>query len=586
MATPSRYLEAPRRLRAFVRAHETSLVVLAAMIGTIGGLVVLAMSVAVAALHALLFNISITERLSSQPSIETLRAVLVPSLGGLLLGVALLLLLRWRPAREIDPIEANALHGGRMSFRGSVIVALQTTWSSGVGASVGLEAGYTQLASGLAASLGRGFHLRRADQRVMVGCGAAAAISGAFGAPLAGAFYAFELVIGGYTPASLTSVGVAAVAGYFVTHGFAELSLGISVGPVGDVVGRDLAIAALLGILAALFGILIMRGVALCETALAKTRLRPPLRPALGGLAVGLLALLTPQVMSSGHGALHFSGLVSMPLQIIAGVFVLKALASIVSLGSGFRGGLFFATLFMGALGGRLYAAGVDLVWPGLGLDPNVYAVIGMSALSASVIGGPLTMSFIALESTGNLWLTTVVLVAVMISTQITRELFGYSFATWRLHLRGETIRSAADVGWIRDLTVRRLMRPDVATVDAGIGIEDFRVKFPLGSKTQVVAVDATGRYVGLAVVAEAHAPDIDAARGLVDILHHRDVVLNPAMNIQEAIAVFDAAEAESLAVVEADGEHRPVGILTEAHAMRRYAEESDKRRREAIGEV
>jgi chloride channel protein, CIC family len=586
MATPSRYLEAPRRLRAFVRAHETSLVVLAAMIGTIGGLVVLAMSVAVAALHALLFNISITERLSSQPSVETLRAVLVPSLGGLLLGVALLLLLRWRPAREIDPIEANALHGGRMSFRGSVIVALQTTWSSGVGASVGLEAGYTQLASGLAASLGRGFHLRRADQRVMVGCGAAAAISGAFGAPLAGAFYAFELVIGGYTPASLTPVGVAAVAGYFVTHGFQELSLGISVGPVGDVVGRDLAVAALLGVLAALFGILIMRGVALCETGLAKTRLWPPLRPALGGLAVGLLALLTPQVMSSGHGALHFSGLVSMPLQIIAGVFALKALASIISLGSGFRGGLFFATLFMGALGGRLYAAGVDLVWPGLGLDPNVYAVIGMSALSASVIGGPLTMSFIALESTGNLWLTTVVLVAVMISTQITRELFGYSFATWRLHLRGETIRSAADVGWIRDLTVRRLMRPDVATIDAGIGIEEFRVKFPLGSKTQVVAVDATGRYIGLAVVAEAHAPDIDAARGLVGILHHRDVVLHPVMNIQEAIAVFDAAEAESLAVVEAGGERRPVGILTEAHAMRRYAEESDKRRREAIGEV
>jgi CIC family chloride channel protein len=319
---------------------------------------------------------------------------------------------------------------------------------------------------------------------------------------------------------------------------------------------------------------------------LAKTRLWPPLRPALGGLGVGLLALLTPQVMSSGHGALHFSGLVSMPLQVIAGVFVLKALASIVSLGSGFRGGLFFATLFMGALGGRLYAAGVDLVWPGLALDPNVYAVIGMSALSASVIGGPLTMSFIALESTGNLWLTTVVLVAVMISTQITRELFGYSFATWRLHLRGETIRSAADVGWIRDLTVRRLMRPDVATVDAGIGIKEFREKFPLGSKTQVVAVDPGGRYVGLALVAEAHAPDIEMAGGLVGILHHRNVVLHPVMNIREAIAVFDAAEAESLAVVESDGEHRPVGILTEAHAMRRYAEESDQRRREAIGEI
>jgi chloride channel protein, CIC family len=586
MLTTSRYLEAPVRLRAFVRAHETSLVVLAALVGTVSGWVVLAMSVAVAALHALLFNIDIRERLSSQFSIEPLRAVLVPSLGGLVLGLALLLLQRWRPAREIDPIEANALHGGRMSFRGSVIVALQTVWSSGVGASVGLEAGYTQLASGIAASLGRAFHLRRADQRIMVGCGAAAAIAGAFGAPLAGAFYAFELVIGGYTPASLTSVGVAAVAGYFVTHGFAALSLGISVGPVGDVLGRDLAVAALLGILAALFGIAIMRGVALCEELLTKSGLWLPLRPALGGLAVGLLALVTPHVMSSGHGALHFTSVVSMPLAMIATVFVLKALASVISLGSGFRGGLFFASLFLGALGGRLFAAGIDMIWPGLNLDPNVYAIVGMGALSASVIGGPLTMAFIALESTGDLWLTTAVLVAVIISSQITRELFGYSFATWRLHLRGETIRSAADVGWIRDLTVRRLMRPDVPTVNADMPIEEFRGKFPLGSKTQVVAVDDAGRYVGLALVADAHAPEIDAADGLKAILHYRDVVLYPVMNIQEAIAVFDAAEAESLVVVESGGEQRPIGILTEAHAMRRYAEESEQRRREAVGDI
>jgi chloride channel protein, CIC family len=585
MTTKSRYLEAPRRLRAFVRAHEISLVILAALIGTVSGAVVVVMSVAVAGLHALLFNISIRERLSSQLSIEPLRALLVPSLGGLVLGVAFLLIARWRPAREIDPIEANALHGGRMSFRGSVIVALQTIWSSGVGASVGLEAGYTQLASGLAASLGRGFHLRRADQRVMVGCGAAAAISGAFGAPLAGAFYAFELVIGGYTPASLTPVGVAAVAGYFVTHGFSALSLGIGIESFGDVRGRDLAIAALFGLLAGLFGIAIMRGVALCEALLARIRLWQPLRPALGGLAVGAMALLTPQVMSSGHGALHFTGIVSLPLAVIAGVFLLKALASIVSLGSGFRGGLFFATLLMGALGGRLFAEGFDAIVPGFHLEPSVYAVIGMSALSASVVGGPLTMSFIALESTGNLWLTTAVLVAVIISTLITRELFGYSFATWRLHLRGETIRSAADVGWIRDLTVGRLMRPDLTTVMANMKIAEFREKFPLGSKTQVVAVDSAGHYVGLALIAEAHAPDIDIDKGLISILHHREVVLHPAMNIQEAIAVFDAAEAETLVVVEAGGERSPVGVLSEAHAVRRYAEESEQRRREAVGD-
>ena len=141
MVTTARHLEAPQRLRAFVRAHETSLVILAALIGIVGGVVVVAMSVAVAALHAVLFDISIRERLSSQIRIDPWRALLVPTLGGLLLGLGFLVLARFRPAREIDPIEANALHGGRMSFRGSVIVALQTVWSSGVGASVGLEAG-------------------------------------------------------------------------------------------------------------------------------------------------------------------------------------------------------------------------------------------------------------------------------------------------------------------------------------------------------------------------------------------------------------------------------------------------------------
>src|ERR1700682_1843158 len=585
MVSTSFYLEAPRRLRAFVRAHETSLVALAALVGAMGGVVVVAMSAAVEGLHALLFNLEMGARLSSQISLDPWRALLVPSLGGLLLGIAVLLLLRWRPARAIDPIEANALHGGRMSFRGSVIVALQTVWSSGVGASVGLEAGYTQLASGLAASLGRAFHLRRADQRIMVGCGAAAAIAGAFGAPLAGAFYAFELVIGGYTPASLTPVGVAAVAGYFVTHGFAALSLGIGVGPVGDIRGRDLAIAALPGLRAALFGIVIMRGVALCETLLSKTGLWPPLRPALGGLAVGLLALLTPQVMSSGHGALHFAGIVSMPLAFIAAVFVLKAIASVISLGSGFRGGLFFATLLLGVLGGHLFAAGFDTIWPGLNLDPHVYAIVGMSALSASVIGGRAAMSLIALESPGNLWLTPAVLVAVIISTQITRELFGYSFATWRFHLRGETIRSAADVGWMRDLTVGSMMREDVQTVHASTTIGAFREEYPLGAMPYVVAVGENDCYVGRVLRPDAHPAEVSPDKPVKELLHYREDLLLPGMAVKEAVLAFDRAEAEALAVVDSFRDRHVIGLLTEAYVLRRYAAALERRRRELIGD-
>jgi CIC family chloride channel protein len=135
-------LEIPRRLRALVRARESSLIALAVLVGAIAGLVVAIMGTTVDLLHEILFHLQPGERLSARLTLDPALALSVPLLGGLLFGVSTEIIRRWRPEREVDPIEANALHGGRMSLTGSMIVALQTIWSSGVGAAVGLEAGY------------------------------------------------------------------------------------------------------------------------------------------------------------------------------------------------------------------------------------------------------------------------------------------------------------------------------------------------------------------------------------------------------------------------------------------------------------
>jgi CIC family chloride channel protein len=592
MLSPSRSVaahaprfEIPGALRALVRARESSILFLGAGVGACAGLIVAGMSGLVALMHMALFAIPAGQRLSAATVLDPWRAFLVPLAGGIVFGLGLLALARWRPAREVDPIEANALHGGRMSLTGSLIVAAQTLWSSGVGASVGLEAGYTQLASGWASWLGRQFRLRRRDMRVLVGCGAAGAIAGAFGAPLAGAFYAFELVVGSYSVANLAPVGIAALFGYLVANLLAPAHIGFEMPFVMQVAGHDIAIAALVGLAAAVIGILLMRSVSACEMLLGGIGIRPAWRPPIGGAIVGALAIVSPQVLSSGHGAIHLAGMMQSPLQMILLLFVLKSAASIVSLGTGFRGGLFFASLLLGALAGRLLAEGVNIVMPSLALDPHIYAIIGMGALSVSVIGGPLTMTFIALESTGDLWLTTAVLIAVIISAQVTRETFGYSFATWRFHLRGETIRSAADVGWIRELNVRRMMRTDVRTVPAHTTIARFRMVFPLGSTAQVVAINEDKSYAGIVLVAEAHAPEYDEQTPVREILHARDTVLLPGMTVKEAVATFDAAEAEALAVVEGREKRGVVGLLTEAHALRRYSDELELRRRELTGE-
>jgi len=422
--------------------------------------------------------------------------------------------------------------------------------------------------------------------RILVGAGAGAAIAGAFGAPLGGAFYGFELIIGSYSIASLAPVGIASLVGYLTTQALSPTRLGIETGDIATLAVHDVVIAAGVGLLAAIYGILLMRGVAACERLLGRFKVKPAIRPVLGGAAVGLLAIVSPQVMSSGHGALHLTGLFKLPLATLALIFLLKSFASMASLGSGFRGGLFFASLLLGALGGQIFASGLAFVWPGGHVDVDAYAIIGMCALSVSVIGGPLTMTFIALESTGDLWLSTAVLIAAIIAMMVTREFFGYTFATWRFHLRGETIRSAADVGWIRDLTVGQMMRADVRTTPAETPVAAFREAFPLGSTNQVVAVDEDGRYAGMVLVAEAHAPELGATLSVRDILHHADHMLLAQMTAQEAVAAFDRYEAEALAVVDTAERRQVIGLLSEAHALRRYSDASERQRRELLGEL
>jgi len=370
-----------------------------------------------------------------------------------------------------------------------------------------------------------------------------------------------------------------------VAHSLSPAELGVVPPEPTTITGHDLVLAAVLGLLSAALGILLMRGVAISETMFARLKLRPTLRTMLGGLVVGLLAIVTPQVMSSGHGALRVAGMLDLSFRTVALLFLLKIVASIASLGSGFRGGMFFSSLLIGALGGHLLAVSLTMFWPTVYFDPNAYAVIGMSSLAAAVIGGPLTMVFIALETTGDLWLTTAVLVAVIIAAQVTREVFGYSFATWRFHLRGETIRSAADVGWMRDLTVEKMMRQDVQTVNATSTIAAFRDTFPLGSVTSVIAVDEADRYVGLIVVADAHAAEAEPEQAIKNLLHHREDMLLPGMAVKEAVLAFDRAEAEMLAVVDSFADRHVVGLLTEAYVLRRYSAALEGRRRDLVGE-
>ncbi|MBV9077728.1 MAG: chloride channel protein [Methylobacteriaceae bacterium] len=592
---------APESLRAVVRGSELALLGLGAFVGALAGVLVAGIGALTQISHEILFSLERGERLSSAMRLDPINVLVAPVGGGCLLGLLILAVrYRWRRAKPgrtgnppppVDPIEANALHGGRLSLRESVLVVVQNVVSNGSGASVGLEAAYTQISSALASKLGGVFEARRGDLRVLVGCGAAAAIAAAFNAPLTGAFYAFEHVIGTYAAASLAPVVGAALAGTLVTRALVGQPIYvISMGAIPPVHAIDYLPALALGMLCAAFGIGVMQAVSGVETALRRAKLPTSARPALGGLLVGCVGLVTPQALSAGHGALHLNlNDAETTVAIIAAVLAAKTVASVVSLGSGFRGGLFFASPCLGALLGKLFALLVPALTPFAALPPVTYALVGMSALAAAIVGGPLTMTFLALEVTGDLPISALALAGALASSVTVRKTFGYSFATWRFHLRGESIRGAADVGWIRNLTVGQLMRRDLRTVRDDTPLAALRRDFPLGSTQRVILVDERDRYAGLVSVAEAHDRTLEEKLSTLkarDLARFRTSVLLPSMNAKEAAGLFESAEAEALAVVDGRETGRVIGLLTESYTLRRYSEELDLRRREIVGET
>lgn len=575
-----------RLLLRLRRYREIGLLALATAIGCMAGVVVTSMSWITNTAHQWLYMLPSGERLSEQESLAHPALALIPVAGGVLLALLALLTRRRFSRPPVDPIEANALHGGRMSVGESLLVAAQTMISSGFGASVGLEAGYTQASASFASRIADALRLRRRDIRTLVGCAAAGAISAAFDAPVTGAFYGFELIIGTYSVSLVAPVLAASLAASLTAGWLGAYQTTIEIGHVPLLTASDLAPFLLLGLIGGLLAVAVMQLVTGVERAFRFVRVPSWARPALGGALVGGLALLTPHVLASGHGALHVDLVSSAGWQMLVALFVLKALASALSLGSGFRGGLFFASLYLGALMGKAYA--LILIATGLTPDmsPLLASVIGMAAMAVGIVGGPMTMAFLVLETTGDLAITSAVLTASIVAAVVVRETFGYSFSTWRLHLRGETIRSANDIGRMRSLTVSRMMRSDVRTVSSGLSLPSFRAMFPLGSTQRAIAVDGNGGYAGVVVVADAYAPESTEGRtDIAPLLRHREAMLLPSMTVAEAAKLFEMAKAEELAVVESLHTRKVVGLLTEQYLLRRYAEELDKARRDLTGE-
>ena len=211
-----------------------------------------------------------------------------------------------------------------------------------------------------------------------------------------------------------------------------------------------------------------------------------------------------------------------------------------------------------------------------------------MGSVAAGIIGAPLTMVFLVLEVTGDFPLAMGVLAGVVASSALVRYSFGYSFSTWRFHQRGVAIRGAHDIGWIADLTVDKLMQADVKTVSADTTVLHLRETMPSGLLAKVFVVDVDGNYAGMFDLSAVFNAKLKGKEPpgprISELAKDADRFLLPYQNVRSALATFAEAEAEVLPVLAGANDKRVIGFLSEAFALRRYAEALEHRRSSELG--
>ncbi|MGQ3889463.1 chloride channel protein [Legionella sp. CNM-1927-20] len=540
-----------------------------AALGGIGvGSAVVFIRTLVGHIQILLFGVNINAQSATNAPWE--RIVGVTTVGGLILGFFLLLIGRYGRLTPVDPIEANAIEGGKMSFLDSLSFVGLSIVSISIGGSVGFEAAMTQLGAGTLSAIGQCLKLERQELRLLVSCGTGAGIAAIFGAPLAGTFYALELVVGGYATRALMPTLLASALSSFMVYIFLGYEPLFKANITEHLTLWHFPLAIFIGFMSAIIGIIVMRGTTGFESLLKRLCIPAYIKPAIGGFLLGVIALIVPQVMGPGHYAINEILAGSKMLNIIIIILLAKIAASVVCVGSGFRGGLFSASLLLGAILGCIihYLIVVPIFGDTIPLDLTIVA--GMSGVAASIIGTPAAIILLVLE-TANLNLGVFsTIVTVIVASLLTRYLFGYSFSTWRFHIRGSDITGPQDIGRLKALTFGDLPLIKLPVIAADTAIPEAAAIATQAQVNYLAIKDNKERFIGL-INYSVLATELEKATplSLYNLIEKNIPCVYQKESIVDYVDSVKENKIKRLAVID---EHQHfIGLVSEVSILRRY---------------
>lgn len=562
---------------------QLSLILIAAAIGTICGFASLLFRNMVHWVQILAWGEGGEQFLHIIEPLPWWYLVTVPVVGGFVIGALNQYLLNGgRGAGIAAVIEAAHLKGGRMNFRQGLSSALINSSSLGFGASTGREGPVVHFCCTIVSFLSDVFHVSRKKRLTLFGCAVAGAVASSFNAPIAGVFFALEVVVGHYSMFFFAPVVVSAVAGTLVTRVMIGDFPAFSIPPTEIASFFEFPAFLILGFVSSIVAMIFMKTIMTTEDVVAKFRIPMIIRPAVGGLILGTMALAFPQVLSVGYDVTDAAlkaqvqpwlGLEPWVLLLLL-IFV-KTAATAISLGFGWGGGIFSSALFVGATSGGFFGLVAAQVFPELASSYGIYAIVGMCAVAGAVLGAPISTTLMVFELTQDYSITIALMLATSIASALTVQIMGKSMFTWQLERRGLNVAEGRIRQLLQRQKVRHIMTFDFTLVDSELGLDEVKKILKKAKTGEIFVCNAERQLLGSITFADIRNVAFDEAfESLIKarmVMHKIGTDIFADDTMEHALAQMDQAREEHVPVLQSATDRRVVGMLHYKNVMVAY---------------
>ena len=567
----------------FRATEHTFMIIIAVIIGLIGGLGAVGIQYSIRLVQDIFWG-------NSELTLDFLKTVpfyvkiLAPTIGGVIVGAIVHFVAKEAKGHGVPEVmETIALRNGVIRPRVVFAKLFASAICIGSGGSTGREGPVIQIGSSVGSVIGQFLRVTPQRMKVFVACGAAAGIAAAFNAPVAGALFSIEIILGDFGVAHFSPIVISSVMATVVARFFLGNFPAFMV-PHYDLVSPfELGPYAVLGILSGIVALIFIKVLYKFEDFFDEIKVNAIIKTMVGGLGVGIIGLAAPHVYGVGYHAMDLALLGQVPWLLMLGLIFVKILATSFSLGSGGSGGVFAPSLFLGAMTGGFFGELMNQLMPGYTASSGAYALVGMAAVVAGATHAPITAILIIFELTNDYKIILPLMISAIIATIITTKTQKESIYTLKLIRRGINLFQGREVNLLKSLRISEVANEHPSIIPANTSLKSILEMMVNSPHTQFFVTDRKDRYLGAVSIHEVRRAllDQDILSDLViavDLLNSDLPRVKMEDNLDDAMKLFSRYDSEEFPVVDSNDPDKIIGSVHHKSIIDAYNRELTKR--------